>query len=120
MNLDKVYNYDFSKIYQLYLDKIIRKEREESELMAVLCWLTGYDSNSLSELSKSTITLGEFINESPAFNPNAHLIKGLICGVRVEDIEERLYQKIRYMDKLVDELAKGKKLNKIMREEQHA
>lgn len=120
MNLDKVYHYDFSNIYKLYLDKITRKGRDQSELVEVLTWLTGYNPKAIKELSQSSITLGNFISESPYFNPNSHLIRGVVCGIRVENIEDSLYQKIRYMDKLVDELAKGKKLNKIMREEEHA
>ncbi|MDO5672155.1 MAG: DUF2200 domain-containing protein [Actinomycetaceae bacterium] len=105
----------FSKIYPLYLTKVEKKGRSQEELDQVICWLTGYDQAGLQAAATSDVTMEEFFAKAPAMNPNAALITGVICGYRVEDIEDPLMQKIRYLDKLVDELAKGKKLNSILR-----
>lgn len=104
----------FSHIYDLYVQKVERKEHTKPELNQILVWLTGYDEATLTELLKSDISLGDFVNQAK-FNENAALITGMICGVRVEDIEDPQMQKIRYMDKLVDELARGKKMQSILR-----
>jgi hypothetical protein len=112
---DRVFSYSFAKIYNLYLIKVERKGRTKKDLDAVLCWLTGHTSKSLSQAVKSDCTLKEFFKEAPAFQKKAKLITGLICGVRVEEIEHPLMRKIRYMDKVVDEVAKGKSIDSIMR-----
>ena len=104
----------FSHIYDLYVQKVERKEHTKAELNQILVWLTGYDEATLTELLKSDISLGDFVNQAK-FNENAALITGMICGVRVEDTEDPQMQKIRYMDKLVDELARGKKMQSILR-----
>ncbi len=114
-NYDRVFNYTFALIYPLYVTKIEKKGRTIEELNKVIEWLTGYDSKKLKEIIDSKITLKQFFNNAN-INPNSSKITGLICGVRVEDIEDKLMQQIRYMDKIVDELAKGKSLEKIMRE----
>lgn len=113
---DRVYQYTFASIYPLYLAKITRKGRSQEELDTVLTWLTGYDQQSLQQQIAAASTLEQFFRDAPQMNPQADNIKGLICGVRVEDIQEPLMQKIRWMDKLVDELAKGKAMGKILRE----
>lgn len=111
----KVYGMSFASIYPLYLTKIEKKNRTQDELDTVLMWLTGYTKTGLLDQIERKTSLKEFFAEVPGLNPNVGLIKGVICGYRVEDIEEPLMQKIRYMDKLVDELAKGKKMEKILR-----
>lgn len=98
----------------MYLAKVEKKGRTESELRQVIMWLTGFDNNKLYELIKENVTFEEFFQDA-TLNPNVHLITGLICGYRVEEIEDPLTQQVRYLDKLVDELAKGKKMEKILR-----
>lgn len=115
MNLEKVYSYNAKAIYDLYVQKVMRKERSIDDLNLVLSWLTGYSIEELLEKLDDTITLQQFIEDATNFNEHANQIKGIICGVRVEDIEDSTYQKIRYMDKIVDELYKGKAIQKIMR-----
>jgi len=105
----------FASIYPLYIQKIERKGRTKPELDTVICWLTGYDETGLAMQITNEVDLEAFFASAPQINPNAPLIKGVICGVRVEEIEDPLMQKIRWMDKLVDELAKGKVLEKILR-----
>lgn len=117
MDGHRIYGYSFAKIYLLYVQKVERKGRTPQELDEVLCWLTGHDRAGLQgEIERGT-TLEEFFARAPAFNPQAALIKGVVCGVRVEDIDDPLMQKIRYMDKLVDELAKGRPMAKILRQD---
>ena len=99
----------------MYVQKAERKNRTQAEVDQVICWLTGYDAEGLAKTIASGIDLETFFEEAPRLNPNAALIKGLICGIRVEEIEDPLMQKIRYMDKLVDEVARGKKLTSILR-----
>lgn len=115
MKNTRVFAYPFADIYSLYLQKVEKKGRSKEELDQVICWLTGYDQEGLQIQVSSGIDLEGFFMEAPEINSNAHLIKGVICGYRVEDIEDPLMQKIRYMDKLVDELAKGKAMEKILR-----
>lgn len=115
MENNKVYQMKFSKIYPLLVNKAVKKGRTRSEVDAVTEWLTGYSAEELRKLSEGSVTYGEFFENAPSPNPNRKLIKGSVCGVRVEEIEEPLMQEIRYLDKLVDELAKGKDINKIMR-----
>jgi hypothetical protein len=104
----------FASVYPLYLAKVQKKSRTEEELQQVIKWLTGFDTNKLQELIKEKVTFEAFFQHA-SLNPNAHLITGLICGYRIEEIEDPLTRKVRYLDKLVDELAKGRKMEKILR-----
>lgn len=115
MTKPKVFTMPFSTIYPLYLNKVEKKGRTKEELDKVICWLTGYDKHSLSQQISEGVDLETFFNRAPSINTNAYLIRGVICGIRVEDIEDKMMQKIRYMDKLVDELAKGKAIEKVLR-----
>ena len=105
----------FSSIYPLYIAKVEKKGRNKEEVDEVIYWLTGYDEIGLKKQIDDEVDFETFFEEAPEINPNVSLIKGVICGYRVEDIEDELMQKIRYLDKLVDELAKGKKMEKILR-----
>jgi hypothetical protein len=105
----------FSKVYPLYVAKAERKNRTKEEVDQVICWLTGYNLAQLQQHINSESDFELFFTQAPAINPNVSLIKGLICGVRVEEINDPLVQKVRYLDKLIDELAKGKTLVKVMR-----
>ena len=104
----------FATVYPLYLAKIEKKGRTKEELLQVIEWLTNFDEKKLQELIKEDATFEVFFQQA-SLNPNAHLITGVICGIRVEEIEEPLTQQVRYLDKLVDELAKGKKMETILR-----
>ena len=104
----------FASVYPLYIKKVETKGRTKKELHQVIEWLTGFDNKKLQELIKEKATFETFFQQS-SLNPNARLITGLICGYRVEEIENPLTQQVRYLDKLVDELAKGKKMEKILR-----
>ena len=115
MSNDKIFAMKFAKVYPLLLQKAERKGRTAQEVYEVTCWLTGYDRERLLQLMESDITYGEFFEEAPVIHPNSALIKGVVCGVRVENVEDPLMQKIRWLDKLVDELAKGKPMEKILR-----
>ena len=115
MTNDKVFNMSFSRVYDLLIAKVEKKGRTRDELDQVTCWLTGYNKEELKELLIKDITYGEFFLNAPELNPNRKLITGKICGIRVEEIEDSLMQEIRYLDKLVDELAKGKAMEKILR-----
>lgn len=105
----------FSSVYPLYLAKVERKGRHKKELDAVIFWLTGYDEITMDKVLASDMDFEIFFNLAPQLNPNRFLIKGVICGIRVEEIEDPLMKEIRYLDKLVDELAKGKALEKVLR-----
>ncbi len=109
-----IFKIPFATIYEMYLQKVTAKGRTEAELVEVLCYLTGHDAESLKEQLNSPVTLETFFTLA-RMNPDAKLITGSICGYKVEEISDPLMQKIRYADKLVDELAKGRPLNKIMR-----
>ena len=111
----KIYSMSFAKIYPCYVNKIEKKKRTVAELHQVITWLTGYDDEHLQQQLMSGASVQEFFQTAPALNKNRRLIKGTICGVRVEDIEEPLMQEIRYLDKLVDELAQGKDMLVILR-----
>jgi len=111
----KVFKMSFASIYPHYVKKVEKKNRTRDELDEVICWLTGYHSVDLARVIDDQIDLETFFEQAPAMNPNTPLITGVICGVRVEEIEDPLMQKVRYMDKLVDELAKGKAMEKILR-----
>ena len=115
MENEKVYRMSFAKIYPLLVNKAVKKGRTVDEVNAVLSWLTGYSGADKIKAVNESVNSNEFFEQAPALNPNRKLLKGLICGIRVEDIEDPLMQEIRYLDKLVDELAKGKSMEKIRR-----
>ncbi len=115
MTAEKVYAMPFAKLYPLLIAKAEKRGRTRAEVDQVTCWLTGYRAQQLNDLLESDTTYGDFFLRAPALNPNRRLIKGTICGQRVEDIKEPLMQEIRYLDKLIDELAKGKPMEKILR-----
>jgi len=116
MNNDRVFAMKFAKVYPLYVQKAERKGRTKEEVDRVICWLTGYSQAGLREQIDRESDFKTFFARAPAMHPNSSLIKGVVCGIRVEEIEDPLMQKIRYLDKLIDELAKGKKMEKILRE----
>lgn len=116
MTNDKVFAMKFAKVYPLYVQKAERKNRTQEEVDQVICWLTGYSQTQLHQQIDQGSDFKTFFAKAPAFHPNSALIKGVVCGIRVEEIEDPLMQKIRYLDKLVDELAKGKALEKILRQ----
>lgn len=120
MNTTSTHNERFAKmtfasVYPLYLEKVQKKGRTEEELLQVIEWLTGFDNKKVDNLLEKKVTFESFF-QNATLNPNARLITGVICGYRVEEIENPLTQKVRYLDKLVDELAKGRKMEKILRE----
>ena len=115
MDNEKVYAMSFAKIYPLLRQKVERKGRSQAELDAVIQWLTGYEAEDLRRMEHEGIAYGDFFTQAPALNPRRKLIKGSICGIKVEEITQPLMQEIRYLDKLVDELAKGKPIEKICR-----
>lgn len=116
MSNDRVFAYVFAKIYPMYVQKAERKNRTKEEVDQIICWLTGYDPTGLQQQIEQENDLKTFFAQAPAFHPNSSLIKGVVCGVRVEEIADPLMQKIRYLDKLIDELAQGKKMEKILRQ----
>ena len=107
----------FAKVYPMYVQKAERKNRTKEEVDQIIRWLTGYDQAGLERQIEQENDFETFFAEAPAMNPNSALIKGVVCGVRVEEVDDPLMQKIRYLDKLVDELAKGKKMEKILRQQ---
>jgi len=111
----KIFTTAFSKVYPLLIQKAERKGRTKFEVDAVICWLTGYGDSGLQAQIVKNIDYETFFSEAPKINPNAAKISGVICGHRVEEIEDPLMQKIRWLDKLVDELAKGKPMEKVLR-----
>jgi len=111
----KIFKTSFSKIYPLLVEKAVRKGRTKDEVDTVIRWLTGYDESGLKAQIDKNVDYETFFNEAPHMNPNADKITGVICGYRVENIEDPLMKKIRWLDKLVDELAKGKPMEKILR-----
>jgi len=115
MTNHQVYKMPFAKVYQLLVQKAERKGRTKAEVDEVICWLTGYDDAGLQAQIEKNVDYETFFNEAPQINPNAVKIKGVICGYRVEEIQDPLMQKIRWLDKLLDELAKGKPMEKILR-----
>lgn len=114
-SLERVYKMIFADVYPLYVQKAQRKNRTQAEVDQVICWLTGYSQQGLQQQIALRHSFETFFAQAPVLNPNRSLIKGVVCGVRVEEIEDPLMQKIRYLDKLVDELAKGKAMEKILR-----
>jgi hypothetical protein len=116
MDVQRVFAIKFSKLYPMYIQKAERKNRTKEEVDQVLCWLTGYTAAGLRKQIDKESDLETFFAQAPRMHPNTSLIKGVVCGVRLEEIEDPLMKKIRYMDKLVDELAKGKAMDKILRQ----
>ncbi|MEC5128864.1 DUF2200 domain-containing protein [Verrucomicrobiales bacterium BCK34] len=110
----------FAKLYPCYVGKAERKGRTKEEVDVIICWLTGYDKDGLNEQIELDADVEAFFEGAPAFNPNSALIKGVVCGVRVEEVEDPLMQKIRFLDKQIDELAKGKEMGKILRSDTDA
>lgn len=105
----------FAKVYPLYVQKAVRKNRTQTEVDELIRWLTGYDQAGLQRQIDEGHDFGTFFAQAPAMHPNITLIKGVVCGVRVEEVQDPLMQRIRYLDKLIDELAKGKPMDKILR-----
>lgn len=110
----KVFKMAFAKVYPMYVRKAERKNRTKAEVDQIICWLTGYDQAGLQKQIADENDIETFFSQAPCINPAASLIKGTVCGVRVEEIDDPLMQKIRYLDKLIDELAKGKAMDKIL------
>ncbi len=115
MDHTRIFRTPFADIYPYYMQKAERKGRSKAEVDEIICWLTGHDLTGLQQQIDRKISLQDFFDTAPLLNPKVNLITGLVCGIRVENIEDPLMQKIRYLDKLVDELAKGKAMHKILR-----
>jgi len=115
MKKHSIYTMSFGSVYPLYVKKAERKGRTKAEVDEIISWLTGYTATQLNDIVQSEINFETFFHEAPELNPCRQLITGVVCGVRVEDIKEPLMQEIRYLDKLIDELAKGKSMDKILR-----
>jgi hypothetical protein len=112
----RIYSMKFASVYPLYVQKAERKKRTKKEVDQVICWLTGYTPARLRQQIEKEVDFETFFSDAPRMHPNSSLIKGVVCGVRVEEVEDPLMRKIRYLDKLVDELAKGKTMEKILRQ----
>lgn len=112
----RIFAMTFARVYSLYVQKAERKNRTKQEVDQIICWLTGYDQAGLQQQIEQETNFETFFAQAPTIHPNSSLIKGVVCGVRVEDIEDPQMQKIRYLDKLIDELAKGKTMEKILRQ----
>lgn len=115
MENSRVFAMKFAKVYPLYVQKAERKNRTQAEVDRIICWLTGYDAAGLRRQLEREADFATFFAEAPRMHPKCALIKGVVCGVRVEEIADPLMQKVRYLDKLIDELAKGKAMEKILR-----
>jgi hypothetical protein len=115
MDKHHIYTMSFAKVYPLYVAKAEKKGRTKAEVDEIICWLTGYSQEELEMQLEPQIDFETFFAKAPHLNPSRKLIKGVVCGIRVEDIEESMMQEIRYLDKLIDELAKGKVMEKILR-----
>ena len=116
MDKPRIFRIPFASVYPLYIQKAEKKGRTKAEVDQIICWLTGYNEQSLQAQIDNNNDLETFFAQAPQINPNAAKITGVICGYRVEEIEDKLMQKLRYMDKLIDELAKGKAMEKILRQ----
>lgn len=116
MSGHRIFTTKFSSVYPLYVQKAERKGRSKDEVDRIICWLTGYDAAMLRQQIAQGKDFETFFAQAPAMHPNTALIKGVVCGVRVEDVEDPLMRNIRYLDKLIDELAKGKAMEKILRQ----
>jgi len=117
MTEHRIFGMAFAAVYPLYVQKAERKGRTKEEVDQIIHWLTGYTQEGVREQIEQKSDFRTFFGQAPAFHPNSSLIKGVVCGVRVEEIEDPLMQKIRYLDKLIDELARGKAMGKILREQ---
>ena len=115
MEKQKILKMSFSKVYPFYIEKAVKKGRTKEEVDQIIFWLTGYNNDLLKDQLVSNNDIETFFQEAPQINPNIYLIKGSICGHKVEGIEDEMIRKIRYLDKLIDELAKGKEMDKILR-----
>ena len=115
MPRNHIFAMTFARVYPLYVQKAERKNRTKEEVDQIICWLTGYDQAGLQQQIERENDFEAFFAQAPAIHPNTSLIKGVVCGIRVEEIEDPLMQRIRYLDKLIDELAKGKAMEKILR-----
>lgn len=115
MTKPRIYTMSFASIYPLYIQKARKKGRTQAEVDEIIFWLTGHGAKSLQKTIDAKIDLETFFAQAPRFQPNANLIKGVVCGIRVEEVEDETTRKIRYLDKLIDELAKGKAMEKILR-----
>lgn len=115
MTNERVFAMSFAGVYPHYVAKVERKGRSVEELHEVIAWLTGYTAEGLEDVIAGKVSFRDFFEDAPRLNPNVALITGVVCGIRVENIEDPLMQKLRYLDKLIDELAKGKKMEKILR-----
>ena len=115
MSKHRIFTTAFARVYPMYVQKAERKNRTKAEVDQIICWLTGYDQAGLQQQIELENDFETFFSQAPAIHPNSSLIKGVVCGIRVEEIEDPLMQKIRYLDKLVDELAKGNRMEKILR-----
>jgi hypothetical protein len=115
-NDQRIYRMTFASVYPLYLQKAMKKGRTKAEVDAIVCWLTGYNEHTLLEQIEHNTDFEHFFGHAPQINPHASKITGVICGCRVEEIEDRLVQQVRYLDKLIDELAKGRAMEKILRQ----
>jgi hypothetical protein len=116
MEKPRIFTTSFSSVYPLYIQKAEKKGRTKEDVDTLICWLTGYNQQTLQQQIDKNIDLETFFAQAPQINPGASKITGKICGYRVEEIEDKLMQKIRYLDKLIDELSKGKAMEKILRE----
>lgn len=114
-NYARVYRMSFAGVYPHYIQKAEKKGRTKAEVDQIICWLTGYNEKTLQQQIDNKTDIEHFFGQAPQINPNASKITGVICGYRVEDIEDKLMQQVRYLDKLIDELAKGKAMEKILR-----
>lgn len=115
MTTHRIFSMPFAKVYPMYVQKAARKGRTQAEVDQAICWLTGYDAAGLQRQIERQVDFEAFFAEAPVLHPNAALIKGAVCGIRVEDIEDPLMQKLRWLDKLIDEIAKGKAMDKVLR-----
>lgn len=116
MSQHRIFATPFAKLYPMYVNKAERKGRSKAEVDEIICWLTGHEQSGLDALLQSDASVEDFVAQAPALNPHRELIKGVVCGVRVEEVEDPLMRELRYLDKLIDELARGKALEKILRQ----
>lgn len=115
MTKPRIYTINFASVYPLYVEKAIKKNRTKAEVDEIIRWLTGYSQNEIESQIIKRVDMETFFAEAPKLNPARKMITGVICGVRVEEIEDKVVQEIRYLDKLIDELAKGKAMEKLLR-----
>ena len=117
MKKHRIFTMSFAGVYPHYITKAEKKDRTKADVDKIIHWLTGYDEQELNEVLENKTDFETFFAEAPKLNPNRKLIKGVVCGIRVEEIEDPLMQEIRYLDKLIDELGRGKKMESILRTE---